>query len=311
MRSGIFLRAITAIAAAILFGGAAMAQRSPQPVAPAARQATAAVAGGTVRYRVIGDLARSRTPLMILHGAYMSGDGMKPFADRFAATRPIILVDQRGHGRTGDLKGPITYDLLADDAAAVIRAAGVKQADVLGYSMGGGAAVRLAMKHPDLVAKLVAVSASYQSDGIYPELLAGIARITPSLFDNTPIKRDYERQSPTPKAFPTLVEKLKALDATPFDWTAAGMKAIAARTMIVIGDHDGTRPEHAVDMFRLRGGGDTALITAPFLDKAPPAQLAVLPGTSHLGIMAQPDLIVALVTPFLDDAKPAVPPGFF
>ena len=101
------------------------------------------------------------------------------------------------------------------------------------------------------------------------------------------------------------------LDTDQFDWSAARIKGIAARTMIVAGDYDVVRPEHAVDIFRMRGGGDPKLATAPVLAKAPPAQLAILPGTSHLGILAQSELIVSLVIPFLDDAVPSAPTGFF
>ena len=177
--------------------------------------------------------------------------------------------------------------------------------------MGGGAAIQLAIRHPELVAKLVSVSASYRSDGMYSEAAAGTTRLDPKVFDGTAIKRNYEAMSPTPQAFPTLVEKLSALNATPQDWPAAQIKGLSARTMIVTGDYDIIRPEHSVELFRLRNGGEPALVSAPFLESAPPARLAILPGTSHLGVIAQPELVVSLVVPFLDDAKPAAPVGFF
>ena len=309
MRLGLML--VAAFGAALLPMGAITAQVRPSPASTAAREGAAKVANGSIRYRVIGDLASGKTPLLILHGAYMTGAGMKPFSERFATSRPVIVVDQRGHGRTGDIKGPISYELLADDAAAVLKDAGVKRVDVFGFSMGGGAGIQLAIRHPELVAKLVSISASYRSDGLYSQLAAGTTKLDPKVFDGTAIKRDYEAMSPTPKAFPVLVEKLSALNAGPQDWPAAQIKGIGARTMIVTGDYDIIRPEHSVDLFRLRGGGDPALVSAPFLENAPPARLAILPATSHLGVIAQPELIVSLVVPFLDDAKPAAPAGFF
>lgn len=107
-----------------------------------------------------------------------------------------------------------------------------------------------------------------------------------------------------------LVEKLKALDATPFDWTAQ-IRDLKHKTMIVMSDHDITTPEHAVEMFRMRGDGEPAVAAQGFLTQPPPARLLVLPATSHIGIMAEADAIVALVTPFLDDVTPPMPPGFF
>ncbi len=291
-----------------------------RPPAPAAGQEVARSAptrtgyaevdGARLYYQVYGDLAAGKMPLLILHGAYMSGEAMLPLASRFAATRPVIAIDQRGHGRTGDSPGPITYERLADDAAGVLRTLNVPKADVLGYSTGAGAAVMMAMRHPERVAKLVSVSGTYRRDGWYPVVLKSLASITPKVFAGSPLEAEYQRLSPNPEGFPTLVEKLKVLDASPQEWPEDKMRAIRAETMVIIGDADGVRPEHAVEMFRLRGGGDEAAAAQGFMTEAPRARLAVLPGTSHIGIMAEAGLIVSLVTPFLDSVKPTMPPGF-
>lgn len=290
----------------------AAAPQGQAVAAPAAakRSAVAQAEGIKVHYDVVGDLKSGKAPLLVLHGAYMSADAMAPMVQQFARTRPVIVIDQRGHGRTGDGPGPITYERLADDAAAVLDAAGVRQADVFGYSMGGGAAIQLAIRHPDKVGKLVSVSASTRLDAMYPEVLAGIAQITPEVFANTPIRREYDRLAPRPQDFPVLVEKLKVLDAAPFDW-AAQMRALKHKTMIVMGDYDVVTPEHAVEMFRMRGGGAPALAAQGFLTAPPPARLLILPAASHIGIMAEPELVAALVTPFLDDVAPRMPEGFF
>jgi len=273
------------------------------------RSAVADSGGLAVHYEVYGDLATGQIPILILHGAYMSADSMAPFVERFARSRPVIVVDQRGHGRTGDAPGPITYELLADDAAAVLDAAGIEKADVFGYSMGGAAAFQLGARHPGKVAKLVSVSAYARLDAMYPEVLAGIAGITPAIFDGSPIRREYDRLSPRPEDFPILVEELKVLDATPFDWAPA-MRALPHRTMIVMGDHDTTTPEHAVEMFRLRDGAVPATAAQGFLTSSPPARLLILPATSHIGIMTQAEVIVSLVLPFLEDVTPPMPEGF-
>lgn len=270
--------------------------------------AVTTVDGARIHYDVVGDLTSGQTPLLVLHGAYMSADAMAPFVQGFARSRPVIVLDQRGHGRTGDAPGPITFERLADDAAAVLDAAGVTRADVFGYSMGGSAAVQLAVRHPERVSKLAFAAAGSRFDTMYPEVVAGIAQITPEVFDNTPIRQEYDRLAPRPQDFPILVEKLKALDATPYDWDEA-LRALRHPTMIVMGDYDIVTPENAVEMFRLRGGG-AAQAAQGFLTESPPARLLILPATSHVGVMAEADTVVALVTRFLDDAVPVMPPGF-
>jgi len=274
------------------------------------RAGTARIRGGNFHYVIHGSLDSPKTPLLVLHGAYMSSDGMAPFVDRFVQTRPVIVFDQRGHGRTGDLHGPITYEALADDAAALLESLGVAKADVFGYSMGGSTAMQLAIRHPDKVSKLATVSAGTTLDSVYSEVLQGIAHITPAVFDNTAIRREYDRLAPRPQDFGTLVEKLKALDATAFDYTRA-FGSIEHKTMIIVGDYDVVATEHAVAMFRSRKGGAPALAAQGFLKDPPPARLLVLPSTSHLGVFNSADVIASQVVPFLDDVAPPLPKGFF
>ncbi|HEV8636803.1 MAG TPA: alpha/beta fold hydrolase [Chloroflexota bacterium] len=239
-------------------------------------------------------------PLVVLHGAFMTIELMGELVPGLARSRRVVALELQGHGRTADVDRPITYEGLADDVAALLRHLGIGRADVYGYSMGGGAALQVAIRHPALVRKLVVVSASYNSGGLHPEVLATIEHITPELFDGTPWRAAYDRAAPRPEAFPALVAKLKELDLTPYDWPAEAVRAIAAPTLIVVGDSDGTRPEHAVEMFRLRGGG-------VFGDVAglPAAQLAILPGTTHVGILERADLLVPIVARFLDAPVPA------
>ena len=267
--------------------------------------------GARIYYQVHGDLNSGKPPLLVLHGSYMSAESMAPLVARFAATRPVIAISQRGHGRTGDVAGGITYELLADDAAGVLEALSVEAADVLGYSMGGTAALLMALRHPERVGKQVIVAGTYRRDGWYPVVLQAMEKVTPEFFAGGPMEREYKRLSPTPDAFATLVEKLKALDASPHNWPEDRIRAIKGKTMVIVGDADGVRLEHAVELFKLRGGGDEKAAAQGFMTEAPRARLAILPGTSHVGIMAEAELIARLVTPFLDDATPVMPPGFF
>jgi pimeloyl-ACP methyl ester carboxylesterase len=255
----------------------------------------APVNGLSMYYEVHG----TGQPLVMLHGSFMTIELMGKLVPELAKTRQVIAVEFQGHGHTADVDRPFTYEQLADDTAALLRYLGIAQADVYGYSLGGGVALQVAMRHPALVRKLVVVSASYTSAGQYPEVLAAIKTITPDLFTGTPWREAYERVAPHPEAFPTLVAKAIQPDLMPYDWGAEAVRAITAPTMIVIGDSDGIPPEHAAEMFRLRGGG-------VFGDLAglPATQLAILPGTTHVGLLDRADWLVPMVVSFLDAPLP-------
>jgi pimeloyl-ACP methyl ester carboxylesterase len=303
----------TASAFALLPAPAAAATAAPPaataPTAAAAQSGYADANGTKIHYQVQGDLQSGRTPLLVLHGAFMSAEAMKPLIEPFVAGRPVIAIDARGHGRSGGVDGKLSYDLMADDAAAVLVKLGVAKADILGYSMGASTAVALAVRHPDRVGKQVILSGTARLDGWYPEVLAGIAQITPEIFAGTPIESGYRSQSPTPDKFAQLVANIKAIDATDFAYSDAQLRAIPGKTMVIIGDADGVKLDHAIHLFKMRGGGDIAAATQGFLSEAPKAQLAILPATSHIGIMGEAPAIAAMVTAFLDDKAPP-PPAF-
>lgn len=107
------------------------------------------------------------------------------------------------------------------------------------------------------------------------------------------------------------MSKLRTLAATNYDSPEDAVRRIDDKTMIVVGDADAVELEHAIKLFTLRGGGDKKVAAQGFMTEAPRARLAILPGTSHVGIMANADLIAQVAIPFLDDSKPITPPGFF
>jgi pimeloyl-ACP methyl ester carboxylesterase len=243
-------------------------------------------------------------PTLLLHGAFMTIDLMGPLLPGLAQSRQVIAVEQQGHGHTADTDRPLTYEQMADDTAAVIDHLDLGEADVVGFSMGGGVALQLAIRHPALVRRLVVASATYRSDGMPAAALEMFPAITPELFAGSPIEEAYLRTAPNPDDFPRLVEKMKQLDTTPFAWPAEDIRAIAAPTLIVLGDSDGVRLQHAVEMFELRGGGVMADLAG-----MPTSQLAVLPGTAHFvppgsGLWTAPDWLLAMIPPFLDAAAP-------
>ena len=165
-------------------------------------------------------------PVVVLHGAYMTVDGKREFVPELVKQCKVSWVELQGHGHTTDVDRPLSYEAMADDVAALIHHLGIDEADVFGYSMGGGVALQLAIRHPGAVRKLVVASASYASDHMHAELLEMIPSITPELFAGSPIEEDYLRTAPNPDDFPTLVAKLEQLDMERFDWPQEDIRGI-------------------------------------------------------------------------------------
>jgi pimeloyl-ACP methyl ester carboxylesterase len=264
-------------------------------------------AAGTGGYASVNDLEvyyeihGEGRPLVLLHGAYMTIDAMGEVVPELAGTRQVIAVELQGHGRTADVDRPLSYERMADDTAALLRHLGIDQADVFGFSMGGSVALQIALRHPEVVRKLVVASASYTSDGMQPELHEMIPSITPEAFAGSPIEEEYLRTAPNPEDFPALVAKLKRLDMEPFAWPPEDIRGIAAPTLLIVGDSDAIRLEHAVEMFRLLGGGAMGDLAG-----LPKSQLAVLPGTSHFippgsGVLDRAGWLVSMIGAFLDE----------
>jgi pimeloyl-ACP methyl ester carboxylesterase len=238
-------------------------------------------------------------PLVLLHGAYMTIDMLGPLVQGLSATRRVVAFEAEGHGRTALIDRPLSYEQMADDTAAAMRGVGLESADVFGYSMGGAMALQVAIRHPDLVRKLVVASAGYSHDSMHAEALEMFPSITPEMFAGSPMETEYKRLAPKPDDFPKLVERLTQLDTTPFSWPDDDVRGIKAPTLIVLGDSDGVRLEHAVEMFKLRGGG-----VMGDLSGLPDSQLAVLPGTSHFvppgsGLLDRTDWMLPMIRAFL------------
>src|SRR5215208_1814483 len=270
-----------------------MANTSPQT-------GYAPVTGLNMYYEIHG----TGEPLVLLHGAYMTIETMGEIVPSLAESRQVIAVELQGHGRTADVDRPLSYEQMADDTAALLRHLGDEQADIFGFSTGGGVALQVAIRHPEVVRKLVVASASYTSDGMQSELLEMTPSITPETFAGSPIEEAYLRTAPNPDDFPNLVTKLKRLDMEPFAWPPEDIRGIEAPTLLIIGDSDAIRLEHAIDMFRLLGGGVMGDLAG-----LPKSQLAVLPGTAHFippgsGLMDRTDWLVSMIGPFLDAPIP-------
>lgn len=257
------------------------------------------VNGLRMYYEIHGD----GPPLVLLHGA-LSGieSSFGRLLPSLARTRRVVAVEQQGHGHTADRDRPLSYGQMADDTIALLDRLGVENTDVLGYSMGAGVALELAVRRPALVRRLVLVSLAYNSDGLYPRILEAERTMKPGDLEGTPWQAEYARVAPNPRDWPALIEKAARLDTEFEGWPAEAVRSIAAPTLIVIGDADVVRPEHAVEMLRLLGGGVPGEVAG-----LPRSRLAVLPGTTHVTMMERADWLAPMVEEFLDATLPAAP----
>jgi pimeloyl-ACP methyl ester carboxylesterase len=267
--------------------------------------------GLSLYHEVHGELGASRQrPLLLIPGAFMAVESMASWTSAFAGERAVIVFDQQGHGRTPDTRRAMSYEQFADDAAALLRTLRVERADVMGYSQGGGVALQLALRHPELVEKLVVMSATYRKDGWYPCVLEGIRGLRAATFAGTPVEHAFSEHTPDAAAYDAYLEKMKVLNSEDQDMSDAQVRSIGAKTMVIVGDADGVRPEHAVALFKLRGGGDEEAAASGVLQQAPAARLVMLPATSHVGISGESAVLAPMVSAFLDDVTPTTPDLF-
>ena len=266
--------------------------------------------GLNLYHEVYGEIGTSKPPLLLIPGAFMATDSMTAWADAFASDRTVIVFDQQGHGRTPDTSREMSYEQFADDAAALLRALEVERTDVMGYSQGGGVALQLAIRHPSLVSKLVSMSATYRKDGWYPSVFEAIGGLSADAFAGTPVEKAFKEHTPDAKAFDAYLEKMKVLNINDQDISDEQMRSISAKTMVIVGDADGVKPEHALAMFKLRGGGDEEAAVSGVLQKVPAARLVILPAMSHVGLSGESQVLVPMVSAFLDDVPPNTPELF-
>ena len=236
-------------------------------------------------------------PLVLLHGAFSAiGTSFGKILPGLANSRQVIAFELQAHGHTADIDRPLTLEGMADDVAAAFQALDLRHADVFGYSMGSDVALQLAIRHPHVVRKLMLGSASYTLSGVHPGLIEGLGEMTPEVMYGSPWHEEYMRIAPRPEDFNRLFAKKTEMDRGFQDIPAETIRAIKAPTLLIIGDSDLIRPEHAVEMFRLLGGGVFGDTPAGL----PNSQLAVLPGTSHVTLVDRADWLVSMINAFLD-----------
>jgi pimeloyl-ACP methyl ester carboxylesterase len=241
------------------------------------------------------------TPLLLLHGGLFNIDlQFGEVLPALAHTRQVIAVDFQGHGRTGDIDRPLTSAYLASDVMGLLQHLGVSRVDVFGFSVGGAVALYLAIKHPQLLRRLIVSSVSFHPDGDRPENAEAVGEMTVDMIAGTQMEQDYLAKSPNPDNLQGLLDKLGTFDTGFTGWSDADIKGIAAPTLITMGDCDAVTLEHTVRFLQLRGGD----VNGDFVG-VPSSQLAVFPGTTHFFGLARTALVLDIVTTFLDTPEAA------
>src|SRR5213593_2709673 len=239
-------------------------------------------------------------PLILLHGGLGSTEMFGDNIPALAKGRQVIGVDLQGHGRTADIDRPLRTDLMSDDIAALIKHLKLDRPDIMGYSLGGGVALFTAIRHGELVGKLVVVSTPIRRDAFYPDILAQQGQVGAAAAEamkQTPMYQMYASIAPRPEDWPRLLGKIGEAMKQDFDFSKE-IAGITATTLIVAADADIFPPAHAVEMFALLGGGQRD--GGWDGSGRPKSRLAILPGLTHYTIFSAPAL-AATVIPFLDE----------
>ena len=251
----------------------------------AVRTGYAPVNGLRIYFEIHGAVTPARPPLVLLHGG---GDTIQTSFGRIlpalAGERQVIAFEQQGYGHTADIpERPFTFEQSADDTAALLDHLRIEKADLLGFSNGGTIALQVAIRHPQIVRKLVLASALLTRDGAYPWLWEAMANAT---LETMPpeLKEEYLKIAPRPENLRMFHDKSAQRMRDFKDIPADAIRDITAPALVVVGDADVIRPEHAVETFRLLRH----------------AQLAILPGTDHMQVMGRSEWLMPMIGRFLD-----------
>ncbi|WP_332701536.1 alpha/beta fold hydrolase, partial [Devosia sp.] len=282
----------------------ALPARSQQPTQPdqgaamlpaPSKSGYAPVNGVEVYYAVYGE----GEPLVLLHGGLMSIEMFGPVLAELAKTRQVIGVDLQAHGRTLPFDRPMSFKAMATDIAELIKWLGFEKADIMGYSFGGSTALRTALDHPEVVGRLIVVSAPFAYSGWHDYNAEGMRQMGAHMADAmkaTPIYGAYAAIAPDPENWPKLLEQMGSMIGKDYDWSAE-IPNIVAPTLLVVGDYDAVRISHATAFFELLGGGKTdggwdgSGMT--------PNRFAVIPSVTHYAIGTDPRLAETAID-FLD-----------
>ncbi|MFC4942500.1 alpha/beta fold hydrolase [Pseudonocardia sp. GCM10023141] len=227
-------------------------------------------------------------PLVLLHGGVLTIDlSFGSLIPALSATHQVIAVELQGHGRTADTDREMTIPNLASDVVGLLDHLGIEKADLFGFSLGGLTAVQVAVSHPDRVGRLVAASVHFRQDGYYEEIFnpdpdAGSRRL-PTAADFQEMQEAYESVASDPSHFGAFMAKTSQAAGAFRGWSDDELRGVAVPTLLLVGDTDFVRIEHAAEMFSL----------------LPDAQLAVIPAATHMDVTRRIEIVVPAVAGFL------------
>lgn len=241
-------------------------------------------------------------PLLLLHGGLGTLDMFAPMFPMLSERRQVIAVDLHGHGRTVLGDRPIDLVAQGDDMDVVLEKLGFGEVDAFGYSLGGGVAFQMAVRHPDRVRRLALLSTGFSTDGFYPEMRPQQGAVSGAMADamkGTPMYESYMAVAPKPEDFPRLLDAMGAWMQQEFDWSD-DVRKLAMPVMLVYGDSDMFRPEHVVEFYQLLGGG---LRDAGWQrENMSQNRLAIIPDNTHYDVFLAPEL-PQTVLPFLNGER--------
>ena len=201
-------------------------------------------------------------PLVLIHGGGSTIEtNFGKILPLLSRNRKIIAVELQGHGHTPNIDRPESFEQDADDVTALLKYLKIRKADFFGFSNGGNTSMQIAIRHPEIVNKLIIASSFFKKGGIIPQLWEGLNN---AALENMPsvYKEAYLKVAPNPDDLKFMFEKDRDRMLKFKDWNENDIKGIKAPSLIIIGDKDIVRPEHAVEMYRM----------------IPNSELVILPG---------------------------------
>jgi pimeloyl-ACP methyl ester carboxylesterase len=241
--------------------------------------------------RMYYEIHGSGRPLVLIHGG---GSTIESTFGRIlpdlAKGHQVIAVELQAHGHTLDIGRPLSFEQDADDVASLLGQLHVQKADFMGFSNGGTTALQIAIRHPELVNKLVLASAAYRRDGLPPGFFDGFAHASLEKSMPQPLKDAYLKANPDPKGLQAMFDRDVARMEAFKDISDEAIRGIQAPTLVINADSDVVLPEHALALFRT----------------LPHAKLAILPGGhgEYIGEICSRDKnskIPALVTAMIEE----------
>ena len=229
-------------------------------------------------------------PLVYIPPA-LGHSGLNSFPE-LAARHAVIKIDWQGHGRTADvLERPLSIEQYTEDIAALLKHLGIARADFLGESYGGAAAVMMAVRYPALVRRIVAYGATYGPPEIAhnPDMLRFEAPPNAEAHAFAFQREAYKKVAPDPQAWPRIWQKVVSLEWQGFSPEA--LASIAAPVLIILGDRDFVRVEHAIETMKL----------------IPHAELAVVPDAGHFALSSEHEKVIPIVQHFLEKPETRIP----